>query len=69
MRNRLALADLDSGHTKVGRHYDHWDEYLDRLGDKLLHVHLSDNDGSEDQSATGVACGAPSATYPPYAAG
>ena len=27
----------------------HFDEYLDRLGDKLMHVHLSDNDGTADQ--------------------
>jgi sugar phosphate isomerase/epimerase len=29
--------------------YDRWDEYLDRLGPKLLHVHLSENDGTADQ--------------------
>ncbi|MEX1026484.1 MAG: sugar phosphate isomerase/epimerase family protein [Candidatus Paceibacterota bacterium] len=45
----LLRFHLDSGHTKVERHYDRWDEYLERLGDKLLHVHLSDNDGTEDQ--------------------
>ena len=40
---------LDSGHAKLERGYDRWDEYLDRLGPKLLHVHLSENDGSADQ--------------------
>ena len=40
---------IDSGHTKVERHYDRWDEYLEQLGDKLVHVHLSDNDGTADQ--------------------
>jgi sugar phosphate isomerase/epimerase len=40
---------LDSGHAKLERGYDRWDEYLDRLGHKLLHVHLSENDGTADQ--------------------
>ena len=40
---------LDSGHAKLERGYDRWDEYLDRLGEKLRHVHLSDNDGTADQ--------------------
>jgi sugar phosphate isomerase/epimerase len=40
---------LDSGHANLERGYDRWDEYLDRLGHKLLHVHLSDNDGTADQ--------------------
>ena len=40
---------LDSGHAKLERTYDRWDEYLDRLGGKLLHVHLSDNDATSDQ--------------------
>jgi len=40
---------LDSGHAKLERSYDRWNEYLDRLGDKLAHVHLSDNDGTADQ--------------------
>jgi sugar phosphate isomerase/epimerase len=40
---------LDSGHSKLERDYDRWDEYLDRLGGRLLHVHLSDNDGTADQ--------------------
>ena len=40
---------LDSGHAKLERGYDRWDEYLDQLGNRLRHVHLSDNDGSADQ--------------------
>jgi sugar phosphate isomerase/epimerase len=40
---------LDSGHAKLERGYDRWDEYLDRLGHKLLHVHLSENDSTADQ--------------------
>jgi sugar phosphate isomerase/epimerase len=39
---------LDSGHAKLERGYDRWDEYLERLGPKLLHVHLSENDGRAD---------------------
>jgi len=45
----LLRFHLDSGHTKLERGYDRWDEYLDKLGHKLLHVHLSENDGSSDQ--------------------
>ena len=45
----LLRFHLDSGHAKLERGYDRWDEYLDRLGHKMLHVHLSDNDGSSDQ--------------------
>jgi sugar phosphate isomerase/epimerase len=45
----LLRFHLDSGHAKLERGYDRWDEYLDRLGHKLLHVHLSDNDGTADQ--------------------
>jgi sugar phosphate isomerase/epimerase len=40
---------LDSGHAKLELGYDRWEEYLDRLGHKLLHVHLSENDGTADQ--------------------
>jgi sugar phosphate isomerase/epimerase len=40
---------LDSGHAKLERGYDRWREYLDRLGPKLVHVHLSENDGTADQ--------------------
>ena len=40
---------LDSGHAKLERGSDRWDEYLDRLGPKLGHVHLSENDGTADQ--------------------
>src|ERR1700751_881594 len=35
--------------TKLERDHDRWDEYLDRLGSKLRHVHLSENDGTADQ--------------------
>ena len=45
----LLRFHLDSGHAKLERGYDRWDEYLDRLGPKLLHVHLSENDGTDDQ--------------------
>jgi sugar phosphate isomerase/epimerase len=45
----LLRFHLDSGHAKLERGYDRWDEYLDQLGSKLLHVHLSDNDGTADQ--------------------
>jgi sugar phosphate isomerase/epimerase len=45
----LLRFHLDSGHAKLERGYDRWDEYLDRLGLKLLHVHLSENDGTADQ--------------------
>jgi sugar phosphate isomerase/epimerase len=45
----LLRFHLDSGHAKLERGPDRWDEYLDRLGNKLLHVHLSDNDGTADQ--------------------
>ncbi|MFQ5613741.1 MAG: sugar phosphate isomerase/epimerase family protein, partial [Anaerolineae bacterium] len=40
---------LDSGHTKLEGDRDRWDEYLKHLSDRLVHVHLSDNDGSRDQ--------------------
>lgn len=40
---------LDSGHAKLEARHDRFGEYLDKLGDKLLHVHLSDNDGTADQ--------------------
>jgi sugar phosphate isomerase/epimerase len=45
----LLCFHLDSGHAKLERGYDRWEEYLDRLGHKLLHVHLSENDGTADQ--------------------
>jgi len=45
----LLRFHLDSGHAKLERGYDRWDEYIDRLGPKLAHVHLSDNDGTSDQ--------------------
>jgi sugar phosphate isomerase/epimerase len=40
---------LDSGHAKLERGHDRWDDYLHWLGSKLAHVHLSDNDGTADQ--------------------
>ncbi|HID21842.1 MAG TPA: sugar phosphate isomerase/epimerase, partial [Planctomycetaceae bacterium] len=43
---RLGLH-LDSGHAQVEG--NRWSEYLDRLGHRLIHVHLSDNDGRGDQ--------------------
>ena len=45
----LLRFHLDSGHAKLERGHDRWNEYIDRLGPKLAHVHLSDNDGSADQ--------------------
>ena len=48
-RASLLRFHLDSGHAKLERGYDRWDEYLDRLGSKLRHVHLSENDGTADQ--------------------
>jgi sugar phosphate isomerase/epimerase len=49
--NRVPLLrfHLDSGHAKLERGYDRWEEYLEKLGPKLLHVHLSENDGTADQ--------------------
>ncbi len=57
LENLLAIMErvpllrfhLDSGHTKLERGYDRFDEYLEKLGPKLLHVHLSENDASSDQ--------------------
>jgi sugar phosphate isomerase/epimerase len=45
----LLRFHLDSGHAKLERGYDCWEEYLDRLGSRLQHVHLSENDGTADQ--------------------
>jgi len=45
----LLRFHLDSGHAKLERGYDRWEEYLAQLGQKLLHVHLSENDGTADQ--------------------
>lgn len=45
----LLRFHLDSGHAKLERGYDRWDEYLSLLGNKLLHVHISENDGTADQ--------------------
>ena len=41
--------DVDAIRAALDRHHDRWDEYIDRLGPKLAHVHLSDNDSSGDQ--------------------
>lgn len=40
---------LDSGHTQVEGGTDMFDTYLERFRVRLLHVHLSENDGSRDQ--------------------
>ena len=40
---------LDSGHTQVEGGTDMYDAYLERFGRRLMHVHLSENDGSRDQ--------------------
>jgi len=40
---------LDSGHTHVEGGSDMFEVYLARLGRRLRHVHLSENDGSYDQ--------------------
>jgi sugar phosphate isomerase/epimerase len=45
----LLRFHLDSGHAKLERGCDRWEEYIHRLGSKLAHVHLSDNDGLADQ--------------------
>jgi sugar phosphate isomerase/epimerase len=40
---------LDAGHTQVEGGSDLFQGYLERLGARLRHVHLSENDGSSDQ--------------------
>jgi sugar phosphate isomerase/epimerase len=45
----LLRFHLDSGHARLERGYDRWDEYLAALAPKLGHVHLSDNDSTGDQ--------------------
>jgi sugar phosphate isomerase/epimerase len=40
---------LDSAHAKLEGNYNHFDSYLSKLGSKMVHVHLSENDGSGDQ--------------------
>jgi len=40
---------LCSGHANLEHDYDRFDEYLKRLGDRLMHIQLSDNDGRTDQ--------------------
>jgi len=57
LENIVAIMDrvpllrfhVDSGRAKLEEAYDRWEEYLERLGSKLLHVHLSENDGRGDQ--------------------
>jgi sugar phosphate isomerase/epimerase len=49
VRMPLLRFHLDSGHAKLERRQDRWDQYLDQLGKNLLHVHLSENDGTADQ--------------------
>lgn len=40
---------LDAGHARLEPQGDLWEEYLTRLGRFLVHVHLSENDGTCDQ--------------------
>jgi sugar phosphate isomerase/epimerase len=40
---------LDSGHTQVEGGSDMFVTYLERFEGRLMHVHLSENDGSRDQ--------------------
>ena len=40
---------LDSGHAHVEGGIDMFEKYLERVGGRLMHVHLSENDGSRDQ--------------------
>lgn len=40
---------LDSGHTQVEGGVDMFEAYLERFTGRLMHVHLSENDGSRDQ--------------------
>jgi sugar phosphate isomerase/epimerase len=48
-----ALPDLgfhlDAGHTQVEGGVDMFETYLERFSSRLMHVHLSENDGSRDQ--------------------
>lgn len=48
-RAPLLRFHLDSGHAKLERGGDRWNEYLELLGPKVRHVHLSENDGTADQ--------------------
>jgi sugar phosphate isomerase/epimerase len=40
---------LDSGHTQVEGGDELFEAYLERFSRRLMHVHLSENDGSRDQ--------------------
>jgi sugar phosphate isomerase/epimerase len=62
----LLRFHLDSGHAKLERGYDRWEEYLERLGDKLLHVHLSENDGTADQHLPLGACRRSTTDWPEH---
>lgn len=62
----LLRFHLDSGHAKLERDYDRWDEYLDGLADKLVHVHLSDNDGTSDQHLPLGGCPASKTNWPEH---
>jgi sugar phosphate isomerase/epimerase len=43
------LRSLDVGHANIGVPKNQTREYLFSLADRLVHVHLSDNDGTADQ--------------------
>lgn len=40
---------LSSGHANLELDFDHFDEYLNRLSKRLMHMHLSDNEGTGNQ--------------------
>jgi sugar phosphate isomerase/epimerase len=37
---------VDTGHVSLGRH---WDQFIDLVGDRLVHVHANDNRGEFDE--------------------
>ena len=62
----LLRFHLDSGHAKLERGQDRWNEYIDRFGPKLAHVHLSDNDGTADQHLPLGAVPRSTTDWPPH---